>query len=192
LTQARSGDPENIGRLLDEYRPYLLLIANQDMDSAVKGKLGSSDVVQESMLAAHRNFEQFRGESKAEFLGWLRTILVNDMRAARRSFKVTQKRMVGRESPIDADSFGAKRLVDQELTPSTNAMQQEEAQLLQRALSCLSDEQKQVIELHDWQQKSFVEIGMVVGKSPDAVRKVWTRAIVKLQQIMIDEKKSDD
>ena len=97
--------------------------------------------------------------------------------------------MVCRESPIDADSFGAKRLVDHELTPSTNVMQQEEAQLLQRALSCLSDEQKQVIDLHDWQQKSFVEIGIVIEKSPDAVRKVWTRAIVKLQQIMIDEKK---
>ena len=39
----------------------------------------AEDIVQETFFEAHRDFEQFRGQSEPEFLGWLRKILANNL-----------------------------------------------------------------------------------------------------------------
>lgn len=187
LLKAKSGNPEDVGIFLAQYRPYLLLIANQDLDKSITGKLGPSDVVQESMMAAHQQFGTFRGETKGELLGWLRTILVNDIRSARRNFRGTQKRQIDLERSIDAEPTHGQALVDHQLTPRSTAIQEEEARLLRESLARLSEDHRQVLDLHDWQQKSFVEIGEIMGRSPDATRKLWTRAIIKLQEIMAEK-----
>ncbi len=104
LSEARSGSREAIGMLIDHYRPYLLLIANQELDPAIRGKLGASDVVQETMLTAQHAIGDFRGSTHEEMLGWLRGILLNDLLEAGRSYRGTAMRNVGREVPIDGDS----------------------------------------------------------------------------------------
>ena len=63
LTRAKSGSAEALGQLVEVNQNYLLLIANQEVDSNLQAKLGASDVVQETLAAAHRNFQQFEGES---------------------------------------------------------------------------------------------------------------------------------
>ena len=140
------------------------------------------------MLTAHQHFEQFHGDSKQEFLAWLRKILVNDLHHARRSFKDTKKRQVSREQELQMNSSLDVPLVDPQFTPSTNAIATEESQLVKAALAELPDDYQQVLDLHSWQHQSFEEIGAKLEKSPDAVRKTWTRAVLKLQQIMAKKK----
>lgn len=184
LKNARTGDPLAIGKLLDNHRDYLLLIANQDLDSKLRGKLGSSDVVQESLLTAHQCFERFEGESKPELLAWLKKILSNDLLQAQRTFKTTQKRQVNRERPIQGNSSIMNPLVDPQVTPGTHAMVAEESALLHDAIEQLPADYQLVLREHSWHHKGFVEIGEVLGKSPEAIRKIWTRAVLKLQQIL--------
>src|SRR5258708_40255212 len=94
LLEARDGSSEALGSLLDTCRPYLLKLANEDLPRAVHAKTAPSDVVQETFFRADRAFAEFRGRSKPELLGWLRTILTNEIAAQRRAFLDTDKRQV--------------------------------------------------------------------------------------------------
>ena len=50
----------------------------------LRAKLDASDIVQQTILHAHERRAQFRGQTEAEWLGWLRAILANVLAAALR------------------------------------------------------------------------------------------------------------
>ncbi|HMP80866.1 MAG TPA: hypothetical protein PKD54_15530, partial [Pirellulaceae bacterium] len=113
LAAARGGDDVALDRLIQDCRDYLLLVANQEMDLALQAKLGASDVVQQTLAEIPRHIERFRGASREEFFGWLRQALHNDLRDARRRFKLSQRRDVSREQGLH-DSAGLERpVIDQ-------------------------------------------------------------------------------
>lgn len=172
--------------LLSGYRDYLLFIANQDLDEGLRAKFGASDVVQESLMSAQRKFEQFRGDSEPELLGWLRTILVNDLRNNRRQYS-SRKRDADREVNLQNRSVAGGRLVDPKLTPSSDAMKRERAQALAAALICLTEDHRQVVQLRNFEQLDFAEVGRLMNRSPDAARKLWARAIESLQSHLAAE-----
>jgi RNA polymerase sigma-70 factor (ECF subfamily) len=62
---------------LDGYRSYLRLLARAQLDDRVQQRVDASDIVQETLLEAHRAREQFSGESPAELMAWLRRILAS-------------------------------------------------------------------------------------------------------------------
>jgi RNA polymerase sigma-70 factor (ECF subfamily) len=76
LALARSAGGEAVGRLLECYRDYLALLARVQISRNLQGRVDPSDVVQETFLAAHRDFPGFRGRTEAELVSWLRQILV--------------------------------------------------------------------------------------------------------------------
>src|SRR5215475_7234076 len=85
---------------LANYRVYLHLLARQHLDQRLRGKLDSSDVVQQALLQAHQSRDQFRGETEAERVVWLRQILARCMANALRDF-TREKRDVGRERSVE-------------------------------------------------------------------------------------------
>ena len=82
LDRARNGDIESLGKLLQWYANYLNILASTSLDRQLRQRINPSDVVQETMLAAHRDFNAFRGTSQPEMLGWLRKILINTLHRA--------------------------------------------------------------------------------------------------------------
>jgi RNA polymerase sigma-70 factor (ECF subfamily) len=184
LKAAQSGDGAALEVLIGEYRDYLLLIANEGLDRGLQAKLGASDHVQETLLAAHRHLDQFRGQTPEEFRGWLRQILLNDMHQARRRFFGTGQRDVQREQSIDDSLAQPVPLVDAQLTPRSDAVAREEARLLEVALGQLPENYRQVIRLRDWDELTFPEVGARMGISEEAARKLWRRAIVKLEGLL--------
>jgi DNA-directed RNA polymerase specialized sigma24 family protein len=72
LLEARAGSREAPGRVLEACRRYLLLIADRELDPALKAKGGASDLVQQTFLEAHRDFGRFHGDSEEQLLAWLR------------------------------------------------------------------------------------------------------------------------
>ncbi|MFK7769265.1 MAG: sigma-70 family RNA polymerase sigma factor [Mariniblastus sp.] len=181
LEQARHGDAVATGRLLQHHRNYLLLIANQELDSVIAQKFGASDIVQESLLTAHQQFGRFQGKEKKQLVAWLRQILINDLNQARRTFKGTQKRQVDREQPLQSSSSHVRPLVDQELTPQTNALAVEQRCHLRLAIAALPADYQKVIELHSFDKMEFSEIGKIMERSSEACQKLWTRAVLKLR-----------
>lgn len=187
IVAARSGDRDALGTLVEECRDYLLLIANQDLDSQLQAKLGGSDLVQESMLTAQACFEDFHGHNQAEFVAWIRQILKNDLRDAHRRYRGVEKRHVQREMTIDDSANAKDKLKDQLSTPSTQAMHREQAALLAQSMASLPIEYQQVLQLRNWEQLSYEEIGQRMERSSEAARKLWGRAIVGLRNEMRNE-----
>src|SRR5262245_4410888 len=101
IEAARGGCREALGRLLQGCRQYLLLVANQQLASDLRNKLGPSDVVQETFLEAQRDFARFHGDSEDELLAWLRTLLLHNLANVRRDYRDTGKRRLDREVPFD-------------------------------------------------------------------------------------------
>jgi len=65
IQHARAGDQVAIGQLLSIYRQYLKLLARLHIDRRMQPKLDASDIVQELLLQAHRQFPRFRVSAAA-------------------------------------------------------------------------------------------------------------------------------
>jgi RNA polymerase sigma-70 factor (ECF subfamily) len=178
LEAARWGSPEAAGKLFEGCRQYLQLIANQQVDGALAVKVAPSDLVQETLLKAHREFNQFGGQSEAALLGWLRSILLNTINDADRRYRGSDKRDLAREVPFPRAPEQLQAEID---SPSSIASAREQDELLLRALDQLPVERQQVIRWRNYDRLPFEEIGQRLGVSAEAARKTWARALRELQ-----------
>ena len=75
IHRARSGDRSAENELMQKCRSYVTLIARAQIEGWMRTKFDASDLVQQTLLEAHQGIEKFKGETEAEWLGWLRGIL---------------------------------------------------------------------------------------------------------------------
>jgi RNA polymerase sigma-70 factor (ECF subfamily) len=184
LLEARDGSSEALGRVLEACRGYLLLIAQQELDPALQAKGGASDLVQQTFLEAQRDFGGFRGDTQEALLAWMRRLLLNNLGNFRRDFR-RHKRRVSREVSLPPDDSSAARgggLRAETPTPSAEAVRDEQTQALERALLRLPEDYRRVIQLRYREERSFEEIADAMQRSQNAVRKLWARAIERLEQ----------
>jgi RNA polymerase sigma-70 factor (ECF subfamily) len=163
----------------------LIAIAERQLDPELRSKGGASDLVQETFLEAQRDFERFQGSSPGELRAWLRQVLLHNVGAFTRRFRVTSKRAIRREVSLmsQGSSTGiGGELTRSALTPSGVAMEHERALALRRALDRLPQDYRQVVILRFEEGRSFEEIGRLTDRSPDAARKIWSRAMERLRQ----------
>jgi RNA polymerase sigma-70 factor (ECF subfamily) len=181
LAEARGGSREALGQLWGLCRPYLLHIADQDLDPVLRPKVAPSDLVQQTFQEAQRDFMQFRGATERELLAWLRCILVHNLDNARQHYEAG-KRQVGREEP------GANGQVpeapDPGGSPSARARARERDEAVERALRQLPERSRQAIILHLWQRQTFAQVGEQLGCSEEAARKLFRRAAEELAPLL--------
>jgi RNA polymerase sigma-70 factor (ECF subfamily) len=184
LPEARSGSTEALGEVLDACRKYLLLVAERELAPELRCKGGASDVVQEVMVDALRDFGRFRGDSEEELLAWLRRLLHNNLADFARQYRDTGKRQLNREVPLASDSSvgGAPQLAGVEPSPSGLAMANEEADTVHCALAGLPADYRKVLLLRYQEDLSFEDIGRQMNLTANAARKLWARAGKRLQQ----------
>jgi RNA polymerase sigma-70 factor, ECF subfamily len=178
IEAARQGSGPLRGELLEACRTYLLLIANRELDAEIRAKVGPSDLVQESFVQAQQHSARFEGTSEEELREWLAKILVNRCRDARRGLVPAAKTGQG-VPPALGGQCGPP--VDHR-TPSQGIIACEEAQRVGAALARLSEAHQQVLRLRHWEELTFEVIGQRLGRSADAARKLWYRALERLDE----------
>jgi RNA polymerase sigma-70 factor (ECF subfamily) len=182
IQAARAGQAGALDRLLHQYRNYLSFLARSGLDSTLGAKAGASDVVQETLLSAFRNFGQFRGGCEGELVAWLRQILAHNLAMLVRRFRGTAARDVARERAVErAVDRSAGALVTllpaPTDTPSQAAEERERSVILVDALAELPEDERAVLRLRSLQQLEWEEVGRQMGRNADAARKLWTRAL---------------
>jgi RNA polymerase sigma-70 factor (ECF subfamily) len=185
LGAARAGSSEALGNALEACRRYLLRVAQRELDPQLRSKGSASDLVQQTFLEAQRDFARFQGDSETELLAWLRQILLHNLANFSRSYRATDKRQLDREVALDDGSSSSKpgrQLTSPAPSPSQEAMEHEQAEALERALARLPEEYRQVITLRHQEQRTFEEIGRLIGRSPSGARTLWLRAVERLNQ----------
>jgi RNA polymerase sigma-70 factor (ECF subfamily) len=184
LQDARGGSHAALGWLLDAYRQYLLAIIHQQLEPDLRAKVATSDLVQQTVLEALAHFGRFNGQTPEEWAGWLCRIMAHNLADARRQYRDSQKRQVGREVSL-ADTLLtvlAEVRVSQAESPSAEAIAHEEEAALRRALTALSDADRQVVQWRSFERLPFEEIGRRLGCSGEVARKRWARAVEQMSQ----------
>ena len=186
VARARRGDPAILGRLMERYQAYLMLLAEVQLDRKLRAKVDASDVVQHTFLEAFRDFGQFRGGSEGELTAWLRQILSRNLAQELRRYQGTKRRDVRLERSLDheldASSLALERgLVAEGSSPSREAMRRESAVILADALNKLPKDYREVILLRHIRNLPVAEVAQEMGRSTEAVRHLWMRALAKLR-----------
>ena len=182
IDRARRGAPDALGRLFEAVRGQLLELAHRELPADLRMKIGPSDVVQETAVDMHRDFGQFTGTTAEECFAWLREVLRNNVVDSIRRYRESRKRDAARETRLEnaslADLNGLRQLGK---PPDGSAIRREEAAVINAALGRLPPDYRRVLELRYWRGMSFVAMASEFGRSPEAVRKLWYRALERLQ-----------
>lgn len=182
LPAARAGSLAALGKGLDGCRNYLLGIAERELDGDLRAKAGASDLVQETFIDAQKMFARFEGHSEAEWLAWLRQLLLFNVAGFTRRYR-TDKRSAERETPLGgASSVWPTEPTASDATPSAVVREAEETAVVEAAIAQLPPDYQRVLRWRYQEELSFVEIGERLGRSQDAVRRLWAQAIDELQQ----------
>jgi RNA polymerase sigma-70 factor (ECF subfamily) len=179
-----SGTP-SAGPDLARYRDYLLLLARSQLDPRLQPKLDASDVVQQTLLEAHRCAGQFRGTTSGELAAWLRQILARNLANAVRDLN-RQKRDASREQSleqlIEASSARLEAwLAGPSSSPAEVAERNEEVLRLATALAELPEPQRVAVELRHLRGWSLNEIAASMERSPAAVAGLLHRGLAALR-----------
>jgi RNA polymerase sigma-70 factor (ECF subfamily) len=186
IVAARKGCQKSLGELAERYRRYLLHVANDSLNPALRAKVAPSDLVQEAMLVAHKNFPTFEGGSEAELLAWLRHIVYfRALQAARRYFGTAARDPRCEISMDGSRTIPQELMPDRDITPCTGLVTKELVTRLEEALAALEESPRRVIEMRS-ARMSFAQIGEALGCSAEAARKRWARAIAQLRLPLSD------
>jgi RNA polymerase sigma-70 factor, ECF subfamily len=175
-----------LGESLETFRAYLNLIAQRELGPDLAAKVSASDIVQETFLAAGRDLGQFQGAGPEELRRWLRGILQNVLANTRRHYRGTSKRRVHRETRAARDRTEyAKDSIEMVTasisSPSGRAMRHERAEALRAVIDRLPEHYRQIIRWHHQEHLPFEAIAARLAVSPEAARKVWGRALLRLR-----------
>jgi RNA polymerase sigma-70 factor (ECF subfamily) len=190
LTAARAGSREALGEALEACRAYLLKIADHDLDPALRPKGGASDLVQQTFLEAQRDFSRFTGASEEELLAWLRQLLRNNLANFARDYRQTGKRRIDREVTLDtpdSSSSPAGQVPADQTSPSGHVAAGERAEMVRRAIERLPEDYRRVLTLRYEEGRSFEEVAGLMGRTPNAARKLWARAVEMLEGELADD-----
>ncbi len=171
-------------------REYLRLLVRTHLDPALRGRIDTSDMVQEVLLKAYQAIESFQWKSEAELLAWLRAIVINALRDALRR-NLAEVRDVRREQSLEdqlneSSARLESLLAHSNVSPGQQVVQQEQMVALANALAQLPDDQREAIELKHVQGYSVAEVGEQLGKSRAAVAGLLRRGLERLRLLLDD------
>jgi RNA polymerase sigma-70 factor, ECF subfamily len=181
LSAAQAGSRDALGRTLQAFRSYLLTIARAEIDAALQPKGSASDMVQETFLEASQGFQHFAGQTEAELRAWLRCLLLRRVSKLGRRFRSTCKRALNSEISLGTCQSRGMILPAAIQTPSGQIASDEEHDLLLQVLDRLPRDYQLIIQFRYRERRSFEAIGPLMGRSANAVRLLWLRAIERIK-----------
>ena len=189
LARARQGDESARERLFARCRSYVGVVAQAQVENWMQAKIDASDLIQQTLLEAHRGFQGFQGATEGEWLAWLRRILSHNATDFVRQYCGTAKRQLRRERPLQAATDDDSRRGNWEPpagteTPSRIAIRRECELEVAEALERLPPDYREVIMLRNLQRLPFDEVARRMGRSRPATQMLWMRALRKLQESM--------
>ncbi|MDZ4806295.1 MAG: RNA polymerase sigma factor [Candidatus Eisenbacteria bacterium] len=174
LTLAKNGDRQALEVLTARYLPRLVRWATGRLPASARSLLDTHDVVQETLLRAIQGIDGIEVRGPGGFQAYVRQAVLNRIRDQIR----WSRRRPGPEGvPED--------LYDGLPSPLENAIGADVLDRYERALTDLSEEERQLLHLRIELDFSYEEIAAITERpSRDAVRMAIKRALLKLAESM--------
>jgi RNA polymerase sigma-70 factor, ECF subfamily len=176
LREALAGSDAALDRLYARYGPRLLTFIRLKMGRSLRARLESRDILQATFLKSFQHLDEFEGQNGRSLLGWLMRIAENEIRD-RADFHQRQLRDAKQEETLDGQ---AENLAARSRSALSRLILDEQAQRIENALESLTDAHRNVILLRTYEELSFPQIAKVLGKSEDACRMQYARAMTAL------------
>jgi RNA polymerase sigma-70 factor, ECF subfamily len=188
LEQAEAGDERACERLLERHRAALREFVELRLDPRLRARLDASDVVQDAQLEALRRFPDYLRRRPMPFRLWLRKTAYERLLMLRREHVDAGRRAVGREArlPERSSLALAERLLARESSPSRQADRAELARRVQKALAQLSEADRDILLMRNYEGLSYEDAGCILGLDPAAARKRHGRALLRLHRLLSD------
>jgi len=139
-----AGDRSAVDLLFASHLPQLRRAATW----VLQNPYDSEDAVQDGLLLAYRNLNQFQG--RAKFSTWLHAIVVNAARTKLRRRRANPTTSLQQEPTVGENSVNMEELlVDPRPNPEQEYMAEERSQILTRAIEDMPTKFRTVIHLMD-------------------------------------------
>ncbi len=188
LARARTGNADALNRLYEASRPWLTVVARARLEHWLRSRVDPSDLVQQTLLEAYRDFSGFAGRTEGEWLAWLRQILLRNAADYVRRLRAAKRG--GGEVPLVGADGGMPSSCQHPAggpSPSEQAVCHEEALRLAQAITSLPDDYQQVIQLRHFQRLAFDEVARRMQRSRQAVQMLWLRAVRRLRGLLDEQ-----
>ncbi len=170
---------------MDRARAYV----RRRLGRLLRKRLSSDDVLQEAFLEAAEAFERRKVPPGADgdgFFPWLKKVIENRIRKLARFHVKAERRTLTREVPLQAEE-APDHAAAAGATPSGLLMALERADLVEKALSCLSPKQRELIRLVYFDRLSLGEAAERLGKTPGSTAVLHCRALRRLGRGLREE-----
>jgi len=174
LRDALTGSGKALEQVYERAAPRLLAYIRLRMGRDLRARLESRDILQATLLRSFERFDDFRGSDARSLAAWLARIAEREI-ADRADFHHRQRRDAGREVALEPTDMPAPVR-----SALTQAILDEQARQLEAAMDALIDAHREIILLRKFEELSFPEIARRLGKSEDACRMQFARAMTAL------------
>jgi RNA polymerase sigma-70 factor (ECF subfamily) len=167
------------------YSAYLHLLARLNLPRRLRRVLSASDVAHDTILKAHRKREQFRGQTEAQYRGWLRGILANALADAARVREPDLLRTLEQSS-----AWLEGRVVVDAPSPSEHVGRAEQLRRLAEGLTQLSEDERTAVAMRYLQDPPcpLPEIARKLGRpTAKAVAGLLARGLEKLRGLLRED-----
>ncbi len=131
----------------------------------------AEDLSQEVFLRMFLHLDKFRGEASVRTWG---------LRIARNVFLS----YAGKKQPLLLEEQEWERIPDEHRgQPEEEALKKEKAEKIRQSLMCLSEQERTILLLRDFQELSYEEIGRIMDFTPEVVKSRIYRARQKFRRI---------
>jgi RNA polymerase sigma-70 factor (ECF subfamily) len=191
LRRAGGGEQDALGALLDRYRDHLRRMVRLRLDRRLQARVDVSDIVQEAWLEVARRSEGYLAEPKLPFLLWLRLITAEKIVSIERKHLGAQARDARREVQLGGGAVPAAEtttlageLIGPGTSPTRAAARGEIRAALESALNRMDPIDREVLVLRHFEHLDNVEAAHELGIQPEAARKRYFRAAVRLRELL--------
>lgn len=176
LEMARAGDRQALGEIVERYMPALLSRVRLLMGPEARKRAETVDFSADVLLEVMQRLASFELRDEASFIAWLTQVARSRIGGAVRRhreqrFATLATAMLANSEPVAMDTEAGEA-----------AAREEDAQHLVEVLEQMQDERRTVIELRDFDELSFNEIGEIMGRSANAVQILHARALAELSR----------
>jgi RNA polymerase sigma-70 factor (ECF subfamily) len=176
VRRAIAGSDEALDALYARYGPRLLAFIRMKMGRSLRARLESRDILQAAFLKSFEGLGGFEGTTGRSLLGWLMRIAEREI-ADRADFHGRRRRDPKVEAGVADHEHD---LAARSRSALSRLILDEEAERLEAALDGISAPHRQVILLRMFEELSFPEIAKALGRSEDASRMLYARAMTAL------------
>ena len=172
-----------LGRLLQDHRPRLLAMLQRRIDPKLNARLDAESILQETFMIARRRWSDFQSSAMTAYAWLYRLALDTLIESWRRETR--GQRDARRDLPLPEGTslqLGLQ-LVHTGTSPSEALQREELRERVQKAMSLLSENDRQILWMRHFDDLSHAEIAAILAVTETAAQQRYHRALGRLSDL---------